>query len=221
MPVRSQNYPLAAGPPPATHHALFNGFPPDHVQAFGDLLCQFPDVPSKAQDFGRTIQHVIRLQQDRPFHIRSYSFSTERNDQVKEMLARGIIESTVLANCSPGVLVKKKQHHTLLHRLSKPQHAHHLRGRADAQALQDLGNATISLNSGSWQIPVKKTFRYLTAFAISDGATYHFRVILFALNNAPGTFQRLMTHWILAGFSHKFTLVYLDDILVVIPDWAT
>lgn len=93
---------------------------------------------------------------------------------------------------------------------------------AIVEALRDLGGAnvfsTIDLKSVYGQNPAEEASRYLTAFATPDGATYQFRVMTFGLKNAPDSFQRMM---VLAGFLHKFTLVYLDNIIVFNPDWAT
>lgn len=141
---------------------------------------QFPDVLQEPQDFGtsRTTKHIIRLHQDRPFHIQPYSFSTEKkkmiNDQVEEVLARGITEPTV------SVLVMKKdgpvQFYINHRRLNTLNTSEATLMPAIVETLRYLGGAnvfsTINLKSAHWQIPVDEVSRYLTAFATPDGATY-------------------------------------------------
>ena len=58
-----------------------------------------------------------------------------------------------------------------------------------------------------------------TAF-VTQGGLYEFRVMPFGLVNAPATFQRLMER-VLRGIAWSECLVYLDDILMFGPNFAT
>lgn len=117
------------------------------------------------------------------------------------MLAKGIIEPTAFAYCSLVVLVKKKDGTTRFcinyRRLNTLTTSEATPMPAITEAMRHLRGAniffSIDVKSGYWQIPVEEAFRYLTAFATTDGATYQFRVMPFGRKNAPGTFQRLMT----------------------------
>jgi Reverse transcriptase (RNA-dependent DNA polymerase) len=72
--------------------------------------------------------------------------------------------------------------------------------------------STLDCNSGYWQIPVHPNDQDKTAFTSHEGL-YRFLRIPFGLTNAPATFQR-MVDMILAGFTWKSCLVYLDDIII-------
>ena len=51
--------------------------------------------------------------------------------------------------------------------------------------------SVMDLESGYWQIPMRKEDREKTAFVAADG-TFHFLVIHFGLCTAQATFQRTM-----------------------------
>ena len=61
--------------------------------------------------------------------------------------------------------------------------------------------------------------REKTAF-VTQGGLYQFKVMPFGLVNAPATFERLMER-VLRGIAWFECLVYLDDILVLGPDFVT
>lgn len=87
----------------------------------------------------------------------------------REDRARGIIELTVLAYCSPIVLVKKKDgtvRFCSYHRFNTLTTSDDTPMHAIVEVLGKLGNAnvfsTIDLKSEYWQIPVDEPSRYLT-----------------------------------------------------------
>ena len=81
--------------------------------------------------------------------------------------------------------------------------------------LEKVGQAkyiiTLDLSKGYWQVALSLEARSLTAFRTPFGM-YQFKVMLFRLQGAPGTFQRLMDH-VLRDVS-VFSAAYLDVVVV-------
>jgi len=68
------------------------------------------------------------------------------------------------------------------------------------------------LMSGYWQIELHPSAREKTAFVTHNGL-FEFLVLPFGLTNAPSSFQRLMGH-VLRGLEYRYTLIYIDDIII-------
>jgi len=79
--------------------------------------------------------------------------------------------------------------------------------------------STLDLLSGYWQAPLSPDAQEKAAFITKDGL-WKWKVLPFGLTSAPATFQRFMEqvfirlHW-------KTLLVYLDDIIIISPDFPT
>ena len=71
---------------------------------------------------------------------------------------------------------------------------------------------SLDMNSGYWQIPIKKEDREKTAFITQDGL-YEFNYMPFGITTAPSFFQRTMDV-VLAGLKWNSCMVYIDDIIV-------
>lgn len=79
--------------------------------------------------------------------------------------------------------------------------------------------STIDLKAGYWQIEVHPDDRDKTSFVTPFG-TFRFRRMPFGLKNAPATFQRMIDRF-KAGLKDITVVAYLDDILVISPDFHT
>jgi len=79
--------------------------------------------------------------------------------------------------------------------------------------------STLDLLSGYWQVPLSPDAQEKAAFITRDGL-WKWKVLPFGLTSAPATFQRLVEQ-VLSGFYWKTLLIYLDDVIVISPDFQT
>jgi len=79
--------------------------------------------------------------------------------------------------------------------------------------------STLDLLSGYWQVPLSPDAQKKAAFITRDGL-WKWKVLPFGLTSIPATFQRLMEQ-VLSGLHRKTLLIYLDDIIVISPDFQT
>ena len=142
------------------------------------------------------------------------------NAEIRRMEEAGIIQRSYSLWASPVVIVGKKGEekrfcvdYRKLNAVTKVD-AYPL-PRID-DLLDSLGGATwfstIDLASRFWQISMHEEDIKKTAF-ITPSGLYEFVVMPFGLNNAPGTFQRLM-NWVLRDYLGIFVAVYIDDIII-------
>jgi hypothetical protein len=88
------------------------------------------------------------------------------------------------------------------------------------EILDELAGAqyftTLDMKAGHHQVRMRQEDEYKTTFK-THHSHYQFMVMQFGLTNAPATFQSLMNS-ILQPYLRKFTLVFLDDILIYSKD---
>lgn len=73
--------------------------------------------------------------------------------------------------------------------------------------------STLDLNSAFWSIPLRVTDRHKTAFVTHEGH-YQWTCLPFGLKTSPAIFQRIMCNIIRKHKLGKFTVSYIDDILI-------
>jgi len=77
--------------------------------------------------------------------------------------------------------------------------------------------STLDLLSGYWQVLLSPEAQNKAAFITRDGL-WKWKVLPFELTSAPATFQRLMEQ-VLSRLRWKTLLIYLDDVIVISPNF--
>ena len=199
------------------------------------LLAKYQDVFSKYEgDVGRTdlVKHSIPLIEGarpirQPPHRLGPLKEAEADRQVTDLLEKGLIEPANGAWSSPVVMVRKKDggwrfcvDYRQLNAITQ-QDAYPI-PRID-ESLDALAGSrffsTLDLTSGYWQVPMDQEAQERSAFTTRSGL-WKWKVLPFGLTSAPATFQRLMES-VLQGLHWKTLLLYLDDIIVIAPDFET
>ena len=194
------------------------------LENYSDIFVNGPNDP-----LGRTTlaEHPIDTGDSRPVKQRPYRIPVHLNavvnNQVNDMLERGIIRASNSPWSSPIVLAPKKDgdyrfcvDFRRVNSVTKKD-AHPM-PRID-EILDQLGGAryfsTLDLASGYWQVPLREEDMEKTAFSVGADH-YEFTVMPFGLTNAPATFQRMMGN-LLKGI--KGCLVFIDDIIIFSDTW--
>jgi transposase InsO family protein len=199
------------------------------------ILTDFQDVFSQGEDdLGLThqAQHEIpTLPGTCPIKLPPHRLGPEKEAEVERQVAglleRGLIEPAGGAWSSPVVLVRKKDgkwrfcvDYRRLNAIT--QYDAYPLPRID-ESLDALAGSrffsTLDLVSGYWQVPLSQEAQEKSAFA-TRGGLWKWKVLPFGLTSAPATFQRLMER-VLKGLHWKSLLLYLDDIIVIAPDFST
>ena len=209
------------------HKTTCEGLTPEQQQKVTKLLIKWQDIFAKDKlELGRThlAEHSIDTGTTPPIKQRVRRVPIHKQDVeaklVQDMIDQGVIERSNSPWASPIVLVKKHDgsiRYCIDYRqLNKAtvKDSHPL-PRID-ESLDALGGSswfsTLDLQSGYWQVAMKKSDKPKTAFVTRSGL-FEFNVLPFGLCNAPATFQRLMEQ-VLRGIQWKDALLYIDDIIV-------
>ena len=192
------------------------------------LIGIYRDVFALAKDPLRTAigtEHFIDTNDNPPFKIAPYKVAPYKlpavQEEIKEMLDKGVIVPSKSPYSNPIVMVPKKDgmnrmciHYRKLNEKTTKDAYPLPRIGQTIDALQGAGYfSSLDLASGYWQVPVAEKDRHKTAFCTPEGSLYEFVKMPFGLTNAPATFQRLMNE-IFKGDSFKHVLIFLDDLLV-------
>ncbi|ORD99191.1 YI31B [Hepatospora eriocheir] len=168
------------------------------------------------------IEHEINLTTDATIYSKPYpvplSMLGQFKVKVQELLDKGIIRKSSSTIVSPCFLIIKKTGDLRLvidyRKLNSITQKSFYPIPKLSDQVYSLKNCIIfsklDLNSGYYQIKVKESDIYKTAFTTPFG-TFEFTRMPFGLTNAPRTFQRAMND-ILCHL--PYVRVYLDDILI-------
>ena len=171
----------------------------------------------------RGVQHDIDTGDSKPINVPYYPLSRQHRDeqdaQIRSLLEKGLIRPSSSAWGFPVLFVPKGSgwrmciDYRLLNNVTKKD-GYPLPRIQDC--LDSIGKAKfvskVDLTSGYWQIEVNEHSIPKTAFNTRSGK-YEFLTMPFGLTNAPATFQRIMNE-ALRDLTHRYVIVYLDDIVV-------
>lgn len=177
-------------------------------------------------DYGhtKTVQHEIPLVDSKPFRLPYRKIPPSQWQDVRKLLidmeAAGVIRPSKSPYASPVVVVTKKDGPL---RLCIDYRKLNSCSTRDAfplprieEALEALGQAkyfsTLDLTSGYWQVEVAEQDKHKTAFSTPVGL-FEANRMPFGLQNAPATFQRLMT-CCFGDLNFTHLLIYLDDLII-------
>ena len=199
----------------------------DHWIALRDLVIKYRDVFAlDDSELGSTdvVEHRIETGSSKPIKVPPHRISPARipiiREEIRKMLARGVIQPSRSPYSAPIVLQKKKDgswrfcvDYRKLNDVTVKD-AYPMPNQAQVfDALR--GNAffsSVDLASGYWQVPVAAEHRHKTAFVTPDGGLYEYVRMPFGLSNAPATFQGLMNELFQQSL-YQTNLIFLDDVL--------
>ena len=174
------------------------------------------------------VKHTIRTHPDqppirqRPYRV-GYHARKIIEDQVQDMLKKGVIIPSDSPWASPVVLVTKKD--------GTPRFCIDFRKLnavtiMDSFPLPDIRQcldvfgtvrakyfSSLDCRNAFWQVAMDPETAEKSAFITSEGL-YQFEVLPFGLSGAPGCFQRIMGV-VLRGLLWKNCLAYMDDVMVM------
>lgn len=212
---------------------ISSNLPSSECNSLLNLCQQYNDVFALNGD-----QHTVNnfykqeliLNDNTPVYIKNYrnpySLKEEISKQIKDMLAKNIIEPSCSPFNSPIILVPKKSTADGVKKFRLCIDFRQLNKklipdkfplpRVD-EILDNLGRAryfsTLDLHAGFWQIPLTEQSKNLTSFSTEEGS-YRFNVLPFGLNVAPNSFARMMKI-AFNGLDASTAFLYLDDIIVI------
>lgn len=206
-----------------------------NVSAVVDVPKKEPDIPPVVAESSdrfaempaglppdRGVGHTINTENATPVSKPMYRLSPKENQeverQVKELLARGLIQPSHSAWSSPVIFVRKKTGELRMCVDYRALNQKTVKDKYPLPRIDDLFDklpgatvfSSLDLQSGYHQIRIASEDVPKTAFSTPLGL-FEFRVLAFGLTNAPAAFQREMNR-VFQGLN--FVLVYLDDILV-------
>jgi hypothetical protein len=181
---------------------------------------------------GRThlVEHIIDTGDSPPIKQRYYPLSPARqklvNEELDRMISLGVVEPSKSGWSSPIILLDKPDGS---HRFVVDFRKVNAVTKRDAYPLPRVTSildrlrqarylSSLDIKSAYWQIPLQKESKERTAFTIPGRGLYHFNTMPFGLHNAPATWQRLIDQ-VLGVDLEPFVFVYLDDMIIVTPDF--
>lgn len=205
---------------------------PEQTLRLQRVVETFPSSDTNGLGKTNLIQHSIDTPNCKPVKQRYYAVSPAvqilMDDELNRMISLGVVEESQSPWSSPVVLIRKD---TGKNRLCLDSRALNKVTTKDAYPLplingllSRLGDthfiSSIDLKDAFWQIELDEESRAKTAFTVPGRPLYQFRRMPFGLCNAAQTMCRLMDK-VMGNDLRDSVFVYIDDLLVVSPDFDT
>ena len=200
----------------------------DQQEKTKDLVGKWKHIFSTGPtDFGfcDLTEHEINLTDETPFK-NPYrrippAMYEEVREHLKEMLDAGVIRESQSPFSSNVVLVRKKDKSLRFCIDYRKLNARTIRDCYSIPRIDETMDALsgskyfskLDLKAGYWQVGIKESDKYKTAFSVGPLGFYECNRMAFGLTNAPATFQRLIERC-MGDIHRKECLIYLDDIII-------
>lgn len=148
------------------------------------------------------------------------------DEELDKMIKQGVVERSKSAWSSPVLLVPKKDG---TQRFCVDFRKLNAVTEKDAYPLPYINSilsklssakylTSLDIESAFWQVALEDDSKQYTAFTVPGRGLYQFTRLPFGLHNSPATFQRLIDT-IFGPELEPYVFCYLDDIIVVAPDF--
>lgn len=197
-----------------------------------EVIAMFPS--SEKEGLGKTslMKHVINVGDASPtkqrYHAVSPAIERKMFTEVDRMLGLGVIEESNSAWNSPVTIVSKADGKSRLCLDARHVNAVTVKDAYPMPLIESIVSrlnethyiSSVDLKDAFWQIELEEASREKTAFTVPGRPLYQFVRMPFGLCNAAQSMCRLMDLAIPSSM-RSFVFVYIDDLLVVSPDFDT
>lgn len=215
--------------PPTTSHV--HDLTSTQKELLDQAIAQLPSFATQGLGKTHLEEHVIDTGDALPVKQKHYPVSPAIQqlmyEELDRMLDLGVIEESNSPWNSPVVFIRKPGKV----RLCLDSRKVNLITKKDAYPLPHIDGllgrlqntrviTSLDLKDAFWQIPLEERSREKTAFTVPGRPLYQFTVMPFGLCNAPQRMCRLMDK-VIPGRLRENVFVYLDDLLIVSPDFES
>lgn len=169
------------------------------------------------------VVHYIDTGDSPPIVARSRRYSPKENEAIEKDVTKMLEMNVIRKSNSPWsanpVVVPKPDGSTRFCTNFRPLNGITRKDKYPLPRMEDLLDrlsgaqaiSSIDLKSAYWQLPIAEKDKCKTAFRTTSGL-YEYNSLAFGLTNSPATFARFLNT--LLSSVAKFTVIYLDDILI-------